>query len=649
MENSETLIVNSSEFPLSDDIKNRINGISVQPGGTAIGDEAFSDCPNLTKMEFVDTVTEIGKASFRGCSSLTELTLPNNIKKIGESAFQGCSSLTHISIPKWVTDIYDRTFQDCTSLKEVTIPDRVTKIWESAFQGCSSLTHISIPKRVTNICDKAFSGCTNLTEVEFPDTVTEIGEAAFQGCTSLTELTIPDSVTEIGPSAFEGCSNLRRITMSKNVTVINDQTFRGCTSLEDAPIFDGIKFIGREAFADCSSLTRLTIPKSVVIITERTFANCTSLREVTFKEPALICSDGVFQDCTDLTSIVMPSWLYVPCAFFRGCKNLSHVELPNTIMMINEQAFCGCAKLSHLKLPPLLLKIGSMAFSGAGCIDQIIHDHPDLIPHLDPNAISMKEFIERVRKYPEFADAFDLVSNTSGHEWAELLISLPSLAYRCPWEKLTADGLAELLTAQPQLAGYCDWQKFSRKEQRKIFRNHSILQACFRSECLPPAETLKDLLAVSYSADNRKFRGLFSGDVSDAATYLIYKNMDQENAKYFLKKQFENENWDFLEELCEISPEELTAVPGGKMMPFYIALLCPDRIFYKFFSQVDTRLRDHAGNSLLFPAAVHDLCEGGGNRYDYFVEHGCDPDEKNPAGFSCREFVRSMNNSNKKG
>ncbi|MBR5859243.1 MAG: hypothetical protein IKZ05_04900, partial [Clostridia bacterium] len=45
----------------------------------------------------------------------------------------------------------------------------------------------------------------------------------------------------------------------------------------------------------------------------------------------------------------------------------------------------------------------------------------------------------------EFADSFDLVNNTSGHEWAELLISLPSLAYRCPWEKLTADGLAELL------------------------------------------------------------------------------------------------------------------------------------------------------------------------------------------------------------
>jgi hypothetical protein len=116
--------------------------------------------------------------------------------------------------------------------------------------------------------------------------------------------------------------------------------------------------------------------------------------------------------------------------------------------------------------------------------------------------------------------------------------------------------------------------------------------------------------------------------------------MDKANAKLFLKEQFFDEKWDFLEELCDISPDELTNLPRKKEMPFFIALNCPDNIFYKFFQSADLTLHDKAGNSVLFPALVHDLLNGNLNRFEFFCQKGVDPDEKNLAGFSCNDMLQ---------
>lgn len=148
------------------------------------------------------------------------------------------------------------------------------------------------------------------------------------------------------------------------------------------------------------------------------------------------------------------------------------------------------------------------------------------------------------------------------------------------------------------------------------------------------------LLKGFYSAPGRSCRGLFTEEVEDAATYMIYKSMDRENAKYFLKQQYDKNNWDFLTELCDISPGELTHVPGKKQIPFYLALLAPDNIFYKFFADIDLKLRDNSGNSVLFPALVHDLRNNSLERFHFLCSKGLDADERNVAGFSCNDMIK---------
>ncbi len=57
---------------------------------TAIGNEAFNNCPELTSVEISNSLKSIGYAAFRFCSSLTDVFIPNSVTSIGSEAFREC-------------------------------------------------------------------------------------------------------------------------------------------------------------------------------------------------------------------------------------------------------------------------------------------------------------------------------------------------------------------------------------------------------------------------------------------------------------------------------------------------------------------------------------------------------------------------------
>ncbi len=109
------------------------------------------------------SVTAIGNDAFYICTNLTSISIPDSVTAIGDTAFFLCESLTSISIPDSVTAIGDWAFSDCTSLTSISIPDSVTSIGYGAFRDCTSLTSISIPASVTSIDGNAFTNCPTLT------------------------------------------------------------------------------------------------------------------------------------------------------------------------------------------------------------------------------------------------------------------------------------------------------------------------------------------------------------------------------------------------------------------------------------------------------------------------------------------------------
>ena len=86
---------------------------------TAIAQDGFWDCDEITTVILPDTVTAIGDYAFSDCDSLKAMELPGSVTTIGWEAFAGCAELEALHIPASVEDIGLGAFDDCESLSYI--------------------------------------------------------------------------------------------------------------------------------------------------------------------------------------------------------------------------------------------------------------------------------------------------------------------------------------------------------------------------------------------------------------------------------------------------------------------------------------------------------------------------------------------------
>ena len=228
----------------------------------------------------------------------------------------------------------------------------------------------------------------------------------------------------------------------------------------------------------------------------------------------------------------------------------------------------------------------------------------------------------------------------SGGDWCLLLLKQKQFAERCPWEKMDGGNWSFLLRSASNFADKCNWQRLKDYDWLCLLRKKKTFLAQYKLQYIKSAYYLNSILEACYFGDTAPEKGLFTKNDIDVPSYQIYKSMDKENAKKFLKNKYERGDWQFIRKLCNVSLEEAIEVDGKKYMPFYLALTAPDEIFYKFFQNANTTIRDTAGNSLLFPALIRDIDKSKWNHYNYLLERGFNPDEKNLAGFSCSDLLK---------
>ena len=316
---------------------------------TAIANNAFYDCSNMTSVTIPSSVTSIGTAAFYGCNKLTTVTIPNSVTSLGGAAFKECSGLTTIIFNSGITTIGNQTFYKCKRLTSVTIPNSVTNIGEAAFQDCISLKSVTIPNSVIDIGMKAFQDCISLKSVTIPNSVTNIRIEAFSGCNSLASVTIGKKVTTIGDNAFYECTSLKSITIPNSVTYLGMHAFHGCSSLINATIGSGVTKMEMGVFKECFSLKSVIIPNSVTFIAIGAFYKCTSLASLTIGNSVMKISEKAFFGCTSLTSVNIPnSVTKIFSNAFDGCKNLTVVGIGSGMKQINYYAFANCEKLTDV-------------------------------------------------------------------------------------------------------------------------------------------------------------------------------------------------------------------------------------------------------------------------------------------------------------
>lgn len=167
--------------------RNDIIKIVVAEGVTAIGNNAFFDCSNLTDISIPNSVLSIGESGIRNCNNLKALIIPEGVEHIGLSAFWG-TSLESITIPNSVRNMGNQTFAFCDFLENVTIGDGAKTIPAWMFYGCDMLKNVIIGKEVSTIGKQAFYSCVSLKAIHIPINIEVIEEGAFNQCANLSDV-----------------------------------------------------------------------------------------------------------------------------------------------------------------------------------------------------------------------------------------------------------------------------------------------------------------------------------------------------------------------------------------------------------------------------------------------------------------------------
>ena len=261
---------------------------------------------------------------------------------------------------------------------------------------------------------------------------------------------------------------------------------------------------------------------------------------------------------------------------------------------------------------------------------------------------------------PEMLTGYDLVNylianptvkgnfkfdSLSSSMWSELLIAQPGFAdvanSICLFEEFNANDWINLFRSQTLFTDRCPWERFSDIDWWRLLSYNSFFLKFWKLEYLmSEARILVPTLRNCYKRDFVLEECISHRNIRDAAMFLIYKTMDKTNCQYYLHKQYLNADWDFIDNLFKLSPEDALDT-GSRLTEFYITLLAPDNVVEKMFPYVDISVRDPGGNTLLFPALISGLCSGNMARYNLLLEKGFDPDEKNLAGFSCNDLIKS--------
>lgn len=208
-------------------------------------------------------------------------------------------------------------------------------------------TYLEIPSEldgytVTRIGDYGLSSGYALSYVKFPDTLRSLGECVLSGNEYIDTIDLPESLSEIAINPFEHCYGLRSINASPdniNLASIDGVLFsKADKRLVSYPI-------GLED-------EQYSIPNGIRIIGERAFSSC-KLQSIYIPDTVIEIEENAFCFCSELRAITLPESLEsIGKAAFNYCSQLTAVTLPDSIEQIGGNPFVGCYAMSKVSVSP---------------------------------------------------------------------------------------------------------------------------------------------------------------------------------------------------------------------------------------------------------------------------------------------------------
>ena len=448
-----------------------LSSVNLYQGLEIIGAQTFAGCKNLTEIRLPEGLLTIGLRAFAE-SGLTSVYIPDTVTRIEQEAFLDCPNLTRIECgasekPKGWSDAW--------------VPEGVEVVWGVAREPDPAFTfkkeggyryqilgeeaillgyegndkELTLPatlggKPVTEIWQNAFSMLgdvrgESMDKVVIPEGVKRIGEMAFFECGELSTVVLPHSLEFIGDGAFSGCA-LRKVKIPASVSVIPSYCFSSCFWLTEIEIPEGVVEIQEDAFYN-SSLKKISLPASVMEIHPTAFSRLQLLTSITVSpenpvysgwencllkgdtvvlatgefpeefslpEGVRVIGENAFVSAEYLNSVILPSTLErIENGAFYACTRLTRIEIPEGVTYVGDKAFYENTALAELILPESLTHIGDSAFVGAALTSVYV---PKGVTFIGREAFAYNDNLTEL--------LFGATEKQEG--WDE------TLAYRCP-------------------------------------------------------------------------------------------------------------------------------------------------------------------------------------------------------------------------
>ena len=372
--------------------KNAAITITELPKVKEIGRSAFEECSKLTTLNLGQALETVGDCAFQNCTNVTKLTFPDATTEIGSRAFAYCSSVTEITVGQGLKSVGDYSFFDCGSFTALVLPDKFTTMGGSAFEGCRKLTNAKLGQSLTSVPERAFKNCIALSEMNLPATVKSIGDQAFYNDSTIAVVTMREGLETIGNEVFWNNSGVRSFVIPGTVQTIGTNSFYGCTNTSTLRFKDGDGILtidtkktqsrkiddmlsnisysyDRERygdrkydyFYDCPIKT-LYLGRNLKYDYSGSVSIYKKVGDRTWNSETR--ASAPFVNSTTLARVTVgPKVTFVYNHLCDGCSNLSNVVLGNALQDINDYAFANCVKLPNISFPASLATIDNYAFA----------------------------------------------------------------------------------------------------------------------------------------------------------------------------------------------------------------------------------------------------------------------------------------------
>ncbi|MBQ5926954.1 MAG: leucine-rich repeat protein, partial [Clostridia bacterium] len=204
------------------------------------------------------------------------------------------------------------------------------------------------------------------------ENVKYIGSGAFMKCINIESVTMEDDVVSIGGEAFADCAKLAEVDMSSNIVSVGYQAFVNTKIWTDA---SNIVYVG-DWLVDTKvkDAAVYEIEEGTFGIAIGAFAFLTTVNSITLPNSVKIIDSQAFVNCNELTTVIIGSGVEViRTRAFGSCVKLSNVVLgeydwntskikESSLQRIEQYAFMNCKLLSYIDIPDTVEFIGGYAF-----------------------------------------------------------------------------------------------------------------------------------------------------------------------------------------------------------------------------------------------------------------------------------------------